>query len=117
MLRIDAKTQNFTSVWFKVTINGKESHSIIDTGASAHNVIPLEIATELGLKPTFNGRSVTTIGKETVPISEPLTLDFEINGYQQRQTFVVSDASFDFILMGMPFASTLTSVNFKNKTI
>ena len=98
-------------------INGKEADSIIDTGASAHNVIPLEISKDLGLNPVFSGRSVTTIGKEVVPISDPLTLDFNINGFPQRQTFVVSDASFNFILFGMPFASTLTSVNFRNKTI
>ena len=108
---------NFCSVWFKILINGKEAHSIIDTGASNHNVIPLKIANEIGLKPTFSGRTVTTIGDEKVPISEPITLEFTVNGYSQKQTFVITDAAFDFVLFGMPFASTLTSVNFENKTV
>ena len=64
---------NFCSVWFKILINGEEKHCIIDTGASNHNVIPLEIANKIGLKPEFLGRTVTTIGDEKVPISQPIT--------------------------------------------
>ena len=50
-------------------------------------------------------------------ISQPLTISFEINGYEFTQDFVIIEANLDFIIFGMPFASTLTSVNFDNKTI
>ena len=50
-------------------------------------------------------------------ISQPICLDFHINGYTQRQTFVVIDAAIDFIILGIPFISTLTSINLRNKTI
>ena len=104
-------------MWFKAKINDKYIDCIIDTGASSHNVIPKTKADDLGLQSIFRGRTVTTIGNEKVSISQPLTLSFEINGYEQQHDFVVIEADFDFLIFGMPFASTLTSVNFDNKTI
>ena len=95
----------------------KDIDTIIDTGASGHNVIPLKIAEELNIQPQFEGRTVTTVGQECVRISKPFNLDFKINGFTQHQSFVIIDADIDFIILGMPFACHLSSVNFKNKTI
>ena len=95
----------------------KDIDTIIDTGASGHNVIPLKIAEELNIQPQFEGRTVTTVGQECVRISKPFNLDFKINGFIQHQSFVIIDADIDFIILGMPFACHLSSVNFKNKTI
>ena len=110
-------TQNFCSIWFNSVFNNIEQQSIIDTGASKHNLIPLKIANKLGLKPIFLGRTVTTIGNEQVQICQAVTLDFEINGFRFNQTFHITDADFDFILFGMPFVDSLSSINFNNKTI
>ena len=90
---------------------------IIDSGASALNVIPLEIAEKMGLTPIFKGKKVTTIGNEEVRISTPMKLTITINGFEITQDFVGIDTKISFIILGMPWVDTLTSVNFKNKTI
>ena len=75
---------DFHAIWFQTCFNGKYADTIIDTGASAHNVIPKKIAESLGLKFVFTGNSVTTIGNEKVDMSAPLVLDFTINGYKNN---------------------------------
>ena len=118
---MNTKNSNFNAIWFKTCFNvngtNKDIDTIIDTGASGHNVIPLKLAEELKIQPLFEGRTVTTVGQECVRISKPINLDFKINGFTQQQPFVVIDADIDFIILGMPFAKSLSSVNFKNKTI
>ena len=46
-----------------------------------------------------------------------MKLSFKINGFTQEQPFVVVDTDIDFIILGMPFISTLTSINMRNNTI
>ena len=111
------KTVNFQAIWLKGRVGDKDIDMIIDTGASAHNVIPLKIAKEIGIEPQFNGKKVTTIGNEEVNISAPIKLTFKLNGFEQNLDFVIIDTDVDFCILGMPFVDRLTSVNMRSKTI
>ena len=116
-MRTGLKKTDFRAVWLKLRIGDKEVDSMIDTGASGHNVIPQSMAEELGLEPVYTGNTVTTISDTEVEVSRKMKLRFQINGYEQEQEFVVVKADLDFAIRGMPFVETLTSVNFKNKTV
>ena len=117
-MKVDKRREiNFKAIWLKGLYQNIDLDIIIDSGASAHNVIPLEMAEKMGLKPIFKGNKVTTIGNEEVRISAPMELTITINGFEITQNFVVIDTKINFIILGMPWVATLTSVNFKNKTI
>ena len=116
-MKTGLKKTDFRAVCLKLRIGDKEVDSMIDTGASGHNVIPQSMAEELGLEPVYTGNTVTTISDTEVEVSRKMKLRFQINGYEQEQEFVVVKADLDFAILGMPFVETLTSVNFKNKTV
>ena len=104
---MDLAKTNFRALWIKILFDQHELDAILDTGASAHNVISKKLAEKLGLKPEYCGNKVTTIGNEEVNISKPMKLSFKINGFTQEQPFVVVDTDIDFVILGCHLSQPL----------
>ena len=118
MLKTDSRfSPNFNGIWLKGNFGEKQIDVILDSGCSAVNVMPKTIANDLGIQTQFNGRSVTTIGNEKVEISDPIDIEFDINGYHQTEKFVIIDTDLQITILGMPFIQKISSINFNSKII